>query len=193
MLEAGYRDLCLAVEGSKDYVEKVLNRKINVDLIPPICESFRRIAKELGLEKELTIRVFTQPGAPGESTEMQQQIIRLATDWVRRGYIDHVISFISTPISGTHSFERTMAALVEKAKRDPRTLSLGGLIPDEEIETLRAVDELRIFELFERYHIWTRFRFGLANLSTLFGTLSEEAAETARTLEGLTPQQFKWF
>jgi radical SAM superfamily enzyme YgiQ (UPF0313 family) len=193
MLEAGYRDLCLAVEGSKDYVEKILNRKINVDLVPPICESFRRIAKELGIEKELAIRVFTQPGAPGETPDMRQEIIRLATDWVKRGYIDHVISFVSTPISGTHFFERTIALLLQKTKENPDVLSLGGLIPREDIERLPALDDLHIFELFERNHIWTRFRFGLANLDTLFGTPSEEVTETARTLESLTPQQFKWF
>ena len=94
MLEAGYRDLCLAVEGSKDYVEKVLNRKINVDPVASICESFRRIAQELGIADELTIRIFTQPGAPGETSAMREEIVRLAEDWVKKGYIDQVISFV---------------------------------------------------------------------------------------------------
>jgi radical SAM superfamily enzyme YgiQ (UPF0313 family) len=193
MLEAGYRDLCLAVEGSKDYVEKILNRRINVDLVSPICESFRRIAKELGVDNELTIRIFTQPGAPGETTEMRQEIIQLATDWVKKGYIDHVISFISTSISGAQFFERTMALLLQKGKENRSVLSLGGLIPYEETESISVLDELHIFELFERHHIWTRFRFGLTNLNTLFGTPSEEVAWTAHALESLTPQQFKWF
>jgi hypothetical protein len=75
-------------------------------------------------------------------------------------YIDHVISFISTPISGTHFFERTMALLLQKGKEDPWALALGELVPDEEIKSSAALDELHIFKLFERNHIWTRFRFG---------------------------------
>ena len=193
MLEAGYRDLCLAVEGSKDYVEKVLNRRINVDLVAPICESFRRIARELGIADELKIRIFTQPGAPGETSAMREEIIRLAEDWVKRGYIDHVISFVSTSISGTHFFDRTMAALLHRGHEAEDLLSLEGLIPKEEIRDLPVFDESNIFRLFERHHIWTRFRFGLTNLNTLLGTPADEVAATVRTLEALTPGNLKWF
>ncbi len=195
MINAGYTDLCLSLEGSQDYLDSVLHKPICAKDVVPVCESFRRIAAELN--KRVIIRVFVMVDGPGATEGMAQRTYAFCERLVARRLVDHVIPFIATPVAGSVFFDKAMDTFVGRILRDFSTIYLPQLIPpgvldhrrEEIIHRLAASDRTVLYDIFHEFRVWPAFRYGLGRVQCMIGMDSELLESWARNFHELTGEQ----
>ncbi len=191
MIQAGYRDLCISIEGGPKYVSKVLNKPINVELVENNLKEFRRISKELGLA--IKLRAFFMVGGPGCTNEYLEESMRFAENLVNQNLLDQVIPFIATPLPGSIFFDKTLENIREILSNGKSQAKLGHLFPNGDPEKksyyqdiFRIENENQRYEFFEDNYIWPRLRYGMADLHSIYGLDPDYILKTVNYMANLS-------
>lgn len=193
MVQSGYRDLCISIEGGPQYVSQVLNKPICVDLVEDVLRDFKSVSEDLKIP--VIIRAFFMVGGPRCKNEYLEESKMMAADLVAKGLVDQVIPFIATPLPGTSFFDETIELIRGILSNGKSEAKMGHLFPNgnpqKKIyyrELFSSGHENDVYRFFENNYIWPRLRYGMADLHSIYGLEPKYILETTAFLANLTPQ-----
>ena len=193
MVKAGYTDLTFAVDGSPEYVKRVLKKPNDVEFTKQILTGFRKISKKLN--KPVILRVFVMLGGPGSKPEDLDGNYNFIKDLTESGLVDDTIPMIATPITGSEFFSDTMnlitASLKEGSAKEKLRVSLSEGAIDYLIQGFMTDGEEGIYRCFEEFRIWDKFRYSIPIFQELYGLDPNMVKKMAYDISKLSKFNFR--